>query len=130
MHRRLFLKALTAGTTLSVTGRSLATILHGYGAPAGEFPFSCLSNLSSARRIGQCFLHSTPDAPEEKEAAHYLRLLFDDLAACPTEGEPPDLANRLRTLVHRDYAEERIVCVNGWYLSLTEARLCAAVALS
>lgn len=79
-------------------------------------------DYGAARAIGREYLK---ERPEEKERETLLQLLSlrDDL-------DPGPVRERLRTEVRRDYVEARVVLVNGWYLSRTEARLCALAASS
>lgn len=40
------------------------------------------------------------------------------------------LRSHLRSQIRRDFAEERVVRLHGWILSVTESRLCALTALA
>jgi hypothetical protein len=67
-----------------------------------------LANSKAARAIGATYLRAYPN---------------DTLAdACAVAGCPrPQIAARVRD----DFAAGRVVMLDGWMLSVTEARLCA-----
>ena len=80
-----------------------------------------LSNVfdhsEAARAVGEAYLAAHPDEADEQ----VLRRL---LGLTPGEVGDADL-QRLRAAVHVDYERSELVAVEGWYLSRTEARLCA-----
>lgn len=129
ISRRDLLKRLALGGLITALP---ASVLLGPGREIFQ-PFASrltrvFSNTRSAGIVGQRYLASNPlEADTAVLAAriagdmrHYLRL---SSAATP----------RLRALLaerqKRDFAEGRTVTIDGWILSVTEARLCAIVAL-
>ncbi len=88
-----------------------------------------LDEGASARAVGRAYLRGSP-------AEAYAQALCDQLARDTAGGRAQlgrtsdaQLRLRLRNRVRRDFAEERVVSVQGWVLSLTEARLCALTSL-
>jgi hypothetical protein len=80
-----------------------------------------------ARLVGGAYLEQVP---EEHDRDRLVDLLLQSLRmeeAPPSSGQ---LAERVLAAVRRDFEEDRIVRIQGWMLSLTEARLCALVAIS
>ena len=81
---------------------------------------------ASAAAVGRAYLQL---APLEADARRLLRLICSSGPAWHTAN-----AGRLRSLIARQQAEDfqqgRVVSVQGWTLSNTEARLCALAALS
>ncbi len=98
------------------------------GAPLAKRLAGLFSNLDSAAEVGRRYLAlgaepantSLLAARVAGGRAAYLRL-------CAADGRG------LRTLLaqqqRRDFASGRTVSIDGWVLSLTEARLCAIAAL-
>ena len=75
----------------------------------------------SARAVGAAYLRQNPD---EADAERLAALLGPDLG----ESEGPALASRLAARQRADFTTGRTVVVEGWVLSLTEARICALLA--
>jgi hypothetical protein len=75
-----------------------------------------LGNPDAARSVGRRYLDGRPQERDERTLLRLLRSL----------GDPATLTqDRVRRAVRSDFAEGRVVLVEGWYLSHTEARLCA-----
>jgi hypothetical protein len=120
LGRRAFLLALAAGLAHAAAGR-LAL------APPAETARAPLPLLRrhpvSAAAIGARYLRAHPG-----ESAAVRRLAARSLRAgdgCDGDGR----RRALRRACARDFAEGRVVRVDGFVLSRTEARLCAAVLL-
>lgn len=81
------------------------------------------SSLEAARRIGAAYLAHRPSERGERALVRLLE------ASRPSWREvwdgTGDVSRIARDESRRDYAEGHVVLVEGWYLSLTEARLCA-----
>ncbi len=58
--------------------------------------------------------------PEENSRRKLLKLLTGD-----TPRDEKEMAAVIEKQVHDDYRENRIVMIDGWMLSVTEARQCA-----
>lgn len=72
-----------------------------------------------ASLIGRAWLLARPG----EDAAFLRRAVFPD---GPDSETGPRLAQRVRA----DFADDRIFLHDGWFLSETEARLCALIALA
>ena len=83
-----------------------------------------IGDQAAAARLGSAYLETHP---EEKSIATLLRQLEKAVArdSAATTGSIVALQHRVRT----DYARNTVVSVNGWVLSITEARLYGLVAM-
>lgn len=129
ISRRNMLKQLARGGLLFVlpayfvTG-SASEVLQPLASRLNRF----FSSKESARLIGQRYLAL---APAEADAA----LLAARIAVTPqyylrlASAAEPTLRALILAQQQADFAEGRTVTVDGWILSLTEARLCALAAL-
>jgi hypothetical protein len=120
--RRTFLTCLGAGIVGAALG--LRLYLSGGGASReAERLAGMLSHAKSAARLGRFYLES---APQEADAARLVALL----GVAPADRET-DAALRARLDAHtrQDFINGDTVAVDGWLLSVTEARLCALVSL-
>jgi hypothetical protein len=90
---------------------------------------SLFGNPSSAYAIGAACLKSLP--PNQSSPQQLTKAILA-AAACDTETMKTKQAvgHRIANQVCRDFAEGTVVCVDGWLLSLTEARLYALASLS
>ena len=83
----------------------------------------------SAPRIGRVYLRQ---APGERDATTLVRLVAGSLAvdvgALPRM-DGGALRQRIERRIRQDFAESRTTSVEGWVLSVTEARLYAVTAL-
>jgi len=105
----------------SLSRRDFAALLGAAGfaisAPAGARPVGPTAvsvDKRAATAVGEAYLARFPE--EKKSLRLHLALA----------GVGPQNVN---DVVRRDFAAGRIVQVDGWMLSRTEARLCALVAL-
>jgi hypothetical protein len=78
---------------------------------------------ASARAIGRTYLQQHP---LETTVRHLLVGIDDRLR---TAGDR-ELIFALQQRIRQDFVEERVVKLEGWILSVTEARLCALTALA
>ncbi len=117
-------------------GLASVAVLCGWGGAwrqtgsAGSLPRRLLNavlpNLASAQAIGHVYLRAGRAA--EASVERLMPLIF--------AGQPPAAtsAAAFRTFiawrVQRDFAEGAVVRVDGWMLSVTEARLCALAAVA
>jgi len=82
---------------------------------------------AGADAIGRACLAAIPPSQRSRE---WLRgAICADISLHAEMPAPPDLARRLHDRVRRDFAEGNMVAVDGWHLSLTEARLYALAAM-
>jgi hypothetical protein len=133
IHRRQFL-LFTLGITGSlVAGSKLSGAAVGWLAPENLL-HSKLTGLfmhqESAQAIGRAYLQSHPQAADartlESQIAQSLASDRKQLIAADSRSLSELLAERIR----QDFEAEQIVKVQGWILSVTEARLCALTVLA
>lgn len=129
----------------AITRRRMLWFLAALGGAAGLariariFPLNVRSSGSleavfdrpdSARRIGEAYLRLHP---QEADAASLRSSLAaqKDGAAGPLEAMGAgELASWMRNRRRGDFRDRRTVAVDGWILSITEARLCALLFLA
>jgi hypothetical protein len=109
----------------------LASLFDGAAAAPtapGDDLTAWLRHARSAAVVGREYLKI---APREADAAVLRHLIGDDRAMAAATGRASARAMRehLRTRARQDFEDGRIVTLQGWILSVTEARLCALVAL-
>jgi hypothetical protein len=92
--------------------------------PEGFDPAWCFPHPSEAERLGKAILSQT--APETLGAIPprpgWSRWLYP-------KSERLTVLQGLSDEIRADFAESRTIRVDGWLLALTEARLCASLAL-
>ena len=123
--------------------RSVLKVLLGAGAAVGLLPEAWAAdpqragvawspsraffrNRKGAAAVGRAYLAIRE---EEGEIAVLRRLLELPAEDPSSPSERKQLLTRLRARQRDDFREDRVVTVEGWLLSETEARLCALVAL-
>ena len=79
------------------------------------------ADRDAARAVGDRYLAAHPDEDE----LSVVRALRASDPAWSRVRTPANVRRLARRLSRRDYAAGRIVAVDGWYLSETEARICA-----
>ncbi len=84
-----------------------------------------LQYQASAKIIGQHYLQRYP---QEADVEQLLSLIAADVVA-GAQRDPQELRMRLAQKVRQDFADERVVNLQGWLLARTEARLCALAVL-
>ena len=84
--------------------------------------------IDSAAEIGWAYLRSRTDESLGPELVRSLRVGSPD-ADGHRAISAAELRTRLAAAVREDFRQRRIVRVGNWHLALTEARLCALVAL-
>jgi hypothetical protein len=96
--------------------------------PLQRLLMSIFRSRRSACAIGRACLNSLPK--EEKAGCNIWNKIFAD-ALCETEPikSRETMRRRIANQVRRDFANGAIVDVDGWLLSVTEARVYALVAL-
>ena len=81
------------------------------------------SNKSAAKVIGKAYLNSTT---RRQEIIDPIPPLMNTIRS----HDHTEIRDALRHQIQGDFANGRIVTVNGWVLSKTEANLCALTAIS
>lgn len=115
-RRRLL--ALLAAAGVGAAGWRLADD-GGADSPEGRLT-AVLGDREAARIVGERYLEGRPAERDERALLRLLRPLGD-----PEFLADEELGTRVRRAVRSDFAEGRVVLVEGWYLSETEVRLCA-----
>jgi len=120
--RRGFLATFAAG----IVGAALGLRLYwnpGRTSAEAQRLARLLPHTDSAARLGRRYLEGTP---QEADAGRLLTLID----ATPADGEADAaLRERLDARTRQDFIAGATVAVDGWLLSVTEARLCALVSL-
>jgi hypothetical protein len=88
---------------------------------------AALSDPRSARRVGAVYRRT---ATSEADAPALARALRGSHRAWGRVSGPGAVRRLARVESRRDYAAGRVVVVDGWHLSRTEARLCALASLA
>jgi len=128
MDRRQFLRITAAG---AVTGLSVPVI--GVGARGaddrtpGTLAYPGLLAVLGAERVRVIGVRYREGTPAERDADALRAAVAMARTPDPTSGEHARLDPA--ALVARDFADERTVLVDGWVLSVTEARQCALFSL-
>lgn len=81
---------------------------------------SAICDPQTLRRIGTDYRTRTPGEAGESRLVHLLT------AGLPTGGDP---SRQLDNTIKQDYAAGRTLIIDGWVLSITEARQCALYSL-
>jgi hypothetical protein len=85
-----------------------------------------LDDPRSAKAIGTAFLSTL--APSERSAQQLVAAICAGAALVADDLASPDLGRRIGDRVRREFAQAAMVQVDGWFLSVTEARLYALAA--
>ncbi len=132
MNRREFL-ALSLGGACAVFLQFGRLRMAHAGLPQQDLLRARLSGLlrhtDSARIVGREYLHRYP---QEATVSVLLDLIAADGAggqAALSKGPDDELRALLDHKMRQDFADEKVVQLQGWVLSVTEARLCALTAL-
>ena len=104
----------------AITGALALCAAGGSASQSGDL-VGLFADPARARRLGSAYLKGLGEQPT---AAALGALVWRDIPGGGT------LRTEVAALIRRDFAEERLACVEGWLLSQTEARLCALAALS
>jgi hypothetical protein len=94
--------------------------------PVASMLSRLLGHRESAVVVGRAYLRLAPDARDPARLVDLLSASCDGLAL---DADVDTLRRRLGHRIRRDFTEDRVVDVDGWRLSLTEARLCGLAAL-
>lgn len=126
MNRKRFL--LLAGAVFSATvGKWLSLDSSTPGRPPLCPSFlTGLFDDAEILRLGDLY---RARVPEEDSVHALMRQLLSDRVISGLPPGDPALSGRLAEQVHRDFQSQRVVQLEGWLLSLTEARQCALMAI-
>ena len=132
LNRREFLR-LAVAATVSLCIRSqlpgVAVLQRGQQQLLPMRLVALLTHTESAKAIGNEYL-------QKYRLEANAHILIDKIASSPAVNDVEPFIATDRTLhelidrmIHDDFEVERVVKLQGWILSLTEARLCALAAL-
>ena len=127
MKRRHLLAGL-AGTALVPLGPSVAQAWQAGGPELASRLVAALDRPGSAIEVGLAYLRQHQD---EADRARVTMALAPDLERhCePEKASRAELRTAISRQVRHDFELGRVAEVDGWILSVTEARLCALAAL-
>jgi hypothetical protein len=123
LDRRRFLQFSAAGIVASLTNSACA---RDTSEDAQALAQPALVEMLGAERARQIGTQYRAAVPRENTAA----ALRDAISSSQRRNFPWVSRQSIEELIHGDFSEGRIVVVNGWVLSETEARQCALYSLS
>jgi len=132
MKRRRLLGALALGGTVwaAWAGPARAWLPAAADRTAAARLLAVLGRPDSAAAVGRAYLASHPAAADRDGLAARL----DQAVRCqncdPARARTDQLRAALAGQIRADFAAARVVMVEGWVLSESEARLCGLAALS
>ena len=91
---------------------------------------SALGRPASAAAVGRAYLADHPDEADRDRLAAQLGAGLRCQDCDPARSDTARLRAGLARQLRADFGQSRVVRVDGWVLSLTEARLCALAALT
>lgn len=127
MNRKQFL--LTTGTVASGAALSLLLRSNLSGAPPRLLAPLFLAGIfdhATLRQLGASYLAANPT---ESSIPALTRLLGVGSAVSDSQADTDRLSGQLQQEVIDDFGSGRTIVIDGWILSLTEARQCALYAL-
>jgi hypothetical protein len=124
--RRRFIAGLVA-VLASLYGAAFPRLWGGKGpVDPSDALLALLDDPPSAKTIGTACLSTL--APSERTPGQLIAAICARAALVPDDLASPDLGRRISDRVRRDFAQGAVVQVDGWFLSVTEARLYALTA--
>ena len=129
---RRFVNALLAGAIAwpaSATVPSLVPKQHDRHGPLQGLLMSIFRSRRSARAIGTACLRALPKE-ENTGREIWNKILADAMWKTETMATKETIRRRLANQVRHDFVKGAMVDVDGWLLSVTEARVYALIALS
>jgi hypothetical protein len=131
LTRRGFLLLAAACGVPLLAGRAAAGLwpnLQGWPSTPAERLAGLLRHTASARVIGSAYLRSAPSEARARSLVEAIAAGLDGGSAALRSADG-ELRGLLARRIARDFEEDATVCLNGWVVSRTEARLCALAAL-
>jgi hypothetical protein len=131
MRRRTFVRLTTAASiALYLTGpecKAKANIFTRILSQPGALEHIC--DAQTIRQIGEAYQKRVPN--ENNQSVLTRLLATDDSGNQLSESsDSASIASYLDKRVHDDFTQNKTVILNGWILSLTEARQCALFSLT
>jgi hypothetical protein len=128
--RRVFLRLILAGLA-SGQGLAWQTARAGNHASGWVAWLLAAADRDAVVRLGRSYLVLRPAERDSEVLAHLIdrALVKSTEAAARSTGKPVAAGVLLNTVVQADYSRGDVVQLDGWLLSITEARLYGLVAL-
>jgi hypothetical protein len=129
---RRFVSALLAATIAWPASATALLLVPKQRDPQGSLKgllVSIFGNRLSACAIGRVCLNALPKE-ENTGREIWNKLLADALCETGPIKSPEAMRRRIANRVRRDFAKGAIIDVDGWLLSVTEARVYALISLS
>ena len=130
MKRRTFLIfTILAGTTVAapLLYRKYHYVLS--GSPL-LYP-SVLSHICSDEMLRQIGTSYRALFPQDNSEEQLLALLLNDKAVKKAQSSnSPLIAEQLEREIQKDFSDNKTIIINGWVLSVTEARQCALLSFN
>ena len=131
MRRRRLLGTLALGALCAAwAGPVRAWLQPAAERSAGARLLAMLGRPDSAAAVGRAFLAGHPAEADRGRLAARLEQALRCQDCDPAQDRVERLRAALARQVRADFAGARVVRVEGWVLSETEARLCGLAALS
>lgn len=132
MKRRQFLTtfALSGALWTVWQSRARAWLPSWRGAAAADRLVAVLRRPASAAVVGRAYLAGHPAEADRDWLAAQLDADLRCQNCNPARSDAARLRAGLARQLRVDFAQSRVVRVDGWVLSVTEARLCALAALT
>jgi hypothetical protein len=131
MRRRTFVRLTTAASiALYLPGLDCKPKASAFGQILSQ-P-SALEHICDAQTIRQIGQAYQKQVPNENNQSELTRLLVTDISRnqISESSDSTSVASYLDKKVREDFKQNNTVIVNGWVLSLTEARQCALFSLT
>lgn len=133
MRRRTFI--ILAGTGVAALALPFAIRRHGHdplAQPLGQPDLlGHVTDEATIRAIGNAYCARNPDERKEQQlVALLIGTANDDVHTTHSPADSTRILRQLDQAIRDDYAAGRVLTVNGWVLSVTEARQCALYSLS
>jgi hypothetical protein len=132
MNRRRLLTTLALGGAFCAgwTGRARAWLAPAARLEPGAALLTLLSTPESAAAVGRAYLSSHPAEAHGPRLADRLAAGMRSQGCEPAQASSEELRAALSRQIRADFAQGQVVHVEGWVLSVSEARLCGLAALS
>ncbi|HSA80812.1 MAG TPA: hypothetical protein VLE23_08300 [Geminicoccaceae bacterium] len=132
MMRRQFFTAFALSGALWTAWQSWtrARLPSRRSAAGADRLVAVLGQPGSAAAVGRAYLTRHPDEADRDRLAAQLAAGLRSRGCDPARSDTARLRASLARQLRADFGHSRVVRVDGWVLSLTEARLCALAALT
>jgi hypothetical protein len=133
MNRRQFM-LLALAVTGSLAARSkLPGVASGWLKPENLLRSKLTTlfiHLESAQTIGLAYLQSYPNEADAQRLEDQIAMGIAGGRAVLAAASTREISALINNRIRQDFEAEQVVKVQGWVLSITEARLCALSALA